>query len=137
MTSKAVAASFVSSTMSKNSNTAQPSSPSSEEPWDTNYGSTDAQEQRLTSPYQLHGGSSPPPDGIFRRATAPDAAEASDIDDDSLDEEYEMSLTELLYSSASYHAIVKPGEESLKRQYLYFCDLRVSLVYTHHASFLF
>jgi hypothetical protein len=26
-----------------------------------------------------------------------------------LDEEYEMSLTELLYSSSSYHAIVKPG----------------------------
>lgn len=28
---------------------------------------------------------------------------------DELDEEYEMSLTELLYSSSSYHAIVKPG----------------------------
>jgi hypothetical protein len=26
-----------------------------------------------------------------------------------LDEEYEMSLNELLYSSSSYHAIVKPG----------------------------
>lgn len=39
-------------------------------------------------------------------------AEPNDEGDDaesSLDDEYEMSLTELLYSSASYHAIVKPG----------------------------
>jgi hypothetical protein len=97
----------LSTTMSTR-NAAKRSSPSAEDPWDTNYGSTDAQEQRLTSPYQLHG-SSPGGDGIHRSA-APDAAEASDSDDDSLDEEYEMSLTELLYSSASYHAIVKPGE---------------------------
>ena len=34
----------------------------------------------------------------------------NDVDaESSLDEEYEMSLTELLYSSSSYHAIVKPG----------------------------
>jgi len=30
-----------------------------------------------------------------------------------LDDEYEMSLTELLYSSSSYHAIVKPGTSSV------------------------
>lgn len=32
-----------------------------------------------------------------------------DNGDDDLPDEYEMSLTELLYSSSSYHAIVKPG----------------------------
>ena len=31
------------------------------------------------------------------------------VEVDSLDDEYEMSLSELLYSSSSYHAIVKPG----------------------------
>lgn len=36
--------------------------------------------------------------------------EQKDNDEESsLDDEYEMSLTELLYSSSSYHAIVKPG----------------------------
>jgi hypothetical protein len=50
------------------------------------------------SPYHLQEG---------RREEGEQQPQGNGIQD--LDEEYEMSLNELLYSSSSYHAIVKPG----------------------------
>lgn len=50
------------------------------------------------SPYHLQEG---------RREEGEEQPQGNGIQD--LDEEYEMSLNELLYSSSSYHAIVKPG----------------------------
>lgn len=59
------------------------------------YGSTGGQQEEPESPYHL-------------QENQDNAVEA----ESSLDEEYEMSLTELLYSSSSYHAIVKPGKKN-------------------------
>lgn len=64
---------------------------------DSNYGSTSPQEEPA-SPYHLQE--------TQEEQHRPD-------DESSLDEEYEMSLTELLYSTSSYHAIVKPGKKIL------------------------
>lgn len=61
---------------------------------DTLYGSTGRHEEP-ESPYHLQENQEAGHDG--------DA-------ESSLGDEYEMSLTELLYSSSSYHAIVKPGK---------------------------
>ncbi len=59
---------------------------------DSQYGSTERQ-QEPESPYHLQE----------------NRGSSSDESSSSVDSEYEMSLTELLYSSSSYHAIVKPG----------------------------
>jgi presenilin 1 len=58
---------------------------------DSQYGSTERQ-QEPESPYHLQE----------------NRGSSSDESSSSVDSEYEMSLTELLYSSSSYHAIVKP-----------------------------
>jgi hypothetical protein len=59
---------------------------------DSGYGSTGRHEEPA-SPYHLQE----------------NQEEQQNQAESSLDDEYEMSLTELLYSSSSYHAIVKPG----------------------------
>ena len=60
---------------------------------DSQYGATERQQQEPESPYHLQE----------------NRESASDESSSEVDSEYEMSLTELLYSSSSYHAILKPG----------------------------
>ena len=64
---------------------------------DTQYGSTERQ-QEPESPYHLQE----------------NRESSSDESSSEVDSEYEMSLTELLYSSSSYHAILKPGTVGIK-----------------------
>lgn len=63
------------------------------------YGATENLNEESTSPYHLQ-------EGQHEEDEQQPQSNASE----GLDEEYEMSLTELLYSSSSYHAIVKPGK---------------------------
>lgn len=72
------------------------------------YGAMEAEssgDALLTSSYQLHNsnGSENSPN---HDAHSDDEGDDSSVDDE---DENEMSLAELLYSSSSYHAIVKPG----------------------------
>jgi hypothetical protein len=66
------------------------------------YGATANAHQDPTSPYHLQEGRHEDEEQHQQGNTS-----------EGLDDEYEMSLNELLYSSSSYHAIVKPGTYEL------------------------
>lgn len=75
---------------------------SNSEQYSSRQGAASVPSYEVTSPYQLHT-SSPNPTDNFQ-----DERSNDDLNGD--DNVYKISLTEILYSSSSYHAIVKPGE---------------------------
>lgn len=72
------------------------------------YGATGSTDQPITSHYELQK------DVLSPTAEATyDRFDDEEDNEDEMDDPYDMSLTELLYSSSSYHAIAKPGEYSV------------------------
>jgi peptide subunit release factor 1 (eRF1) len=97
-------------------------------PTQPEYGATGHLDKESASPYHLHEGQNEregrsaltsqtqPLNAAEQDPASPhhlqegqNEQEGQHNANESLDDEYEMSLTELLYSSSSYHAIVKPG----------------------------
>jgi ketosteroid isomerase-like protein len=68
------------------------------------YGATSTSDQQrpIMTQYELQD------DGAVPAVAATDTFVTEDGDE--MDEQYDMSLTELLYSSSSFHAIAKPGK---------------------------
>ena len=75
------------------------------------YGATIASENPISSHYELQNDPDPQIPSSYERFND-EADEDDNNEDDDDDEPNEMSLDELLYSSSSYHAIVKPGKKA-------------------------
>lgn len=85
-------------------------------PVNKHYGATSTTDQPITSHYELQND-----------PTSPTERFDDEDEDDDFDDDNEMSLAELLYSSASYHAIAKPGKYCMHTfEFSLYVTLRVS-----------